>query len=189
MWKRPVDALRPTTVLTLSSPTELSHHIPDVITAQKEIARILKPGGHLIAMLYARRSLNYLLAIALVRRAGIAVLYLGRVRGSGLVGGHIANAKRVGLREYLRLSNFIHANTDGPLNPYSKVYDLSTINKDFSGFSGREKLSGLHARTTAACVLAQTPCGGSRLAPLGAFGSTQDVRLFPERQAPILARV
>jgi SAM-dependent methyltransferase len=110
------------------------HHIPDVITAQKEIARVLKPGGHLIAMLYARRSLNYLLAISIMRRAGIAALYLGGVRGSGLVGGHLANANRVGLREYLRLSNFIHANTDGPLNPYSKVYDLSTISKDFPAF-------------------------------------------------------
>jgi len=110
------------------------HHIPDVITAQKEIARVLKPGGQLIAMLYARRSLNYLLAISIVRRAGIAALYLGRVGGSGKVGGHIANAKRMGLREYLRLSNFIHANTDGPFNPYSKVYDLSTINEDFLAF-------------------------------------------------------
>ena len=56
------------------------HHIPDVIAAQKEIARVLKPGGRLIAMLYARRSLNYLVAISVVRRAGIAALYLGRVR-------------------------------------------------------------------------------------------------------------
>jgi Methyltransferase domain len=44
------------------------HHIPDVKTAQREIARVLKPDGELIAMLYARRSLNYLVAIAVVRR-------------------------------------------------------------------------------------------------------------------------
>jgi SAM-dependent methyltransferase len=110
------------------------HHIPDVITAQKEIARILKPGGHLIAMLYARRSLNYLLAISIVRRVGIAAVFLGRVQRSGLVGGHIANAKRMGLRQYLRMSNFIHANTDGPFNPYSKVYDLATVDNDFPAF-------------------------------------------------------
>ena len=67
------------------------------MTAQKEIARVLKPGGRLIAMLYARRSLNYLLAISVVRRLGIAVLYLASsARGSGIVGGHIANAKRDG---------------------------------------------------------------------------------------------
>ena len=58
------------------------HHIPDVIAAQKEIARVLKPGGRLIAMLYARRSLNYLVAISVVRRAGIAALYLGRVEAA-----------------------------------------------------------------------------------------------------------
>src|ERR1700677_38346 len=54
------------------------HHIPDVLTAQKEIARVLKPGGQLIAMLYARRSLNYLLAISVVRRLSLAILFLGR---------------------------------------------------------------------------------------------------------------
>jgi ubiquinone/menaquinone biosynthesis C-methylase UbiE len=54
------------------------HHIPDVLTAQKEIARVLKPGGRLIAMLYARRSLNYLLAISVVRRLSLAILFFGR---------------------------------------------------------------------------------------------------------------
>jgi SAM-dependent methyltransferase len=110
------------------------HHIPDVITAQKEIARVLKPNGRLIAMLYARRSLNYLLAISIVRRAAVAALYLGRVQGRGLIGGHLENARRMGLGEYLRMSNFVHANTDGPLNPYSKVYDLSIVGKDFPAF-------------------------------------------------------
>ena len=109
-------------------------HVPDIVQAQKEIARVLKPGGRLIAMLYARRSLNYLVAISVVRRLAIAVLYLGRVQSSGIVGDHIANAKRMGLREYLRMSNFIHANTNGPFNPYSKVYDLATVRKDFPAF-------------------------------------------------------
>jgi hypothetical protein len=86
-------------------------------------------------MLYARRSLNYLVAISVVRRLILAVLYLGRAQGGGLVGGHIANAKRMGLREHLKMRNFIHANTDGPANPYSKVYDLATVRKDFPGFT------------------------------------------------------
>jgi SAM-dependent methyltransferase len=111
------------------------HHIPDVLTAQKEIARVLKPGGRLIAMLYARRSLNYLLAISVVRRLSLAVLVLGRAKPRGITGDHIAGAKRMGLREYLRMRNFIHRNTDGPLNPYSKVYDLATVHEDFPAFT------------------------------------------------------
>jgi SAM-dependent methyltransferase len=111
------------------------HHIPDVLTAQKEIARVLKPGGQLIAMLYARRSLNYLLAISVVRRLSLAILFLGRVKAGEMIGGHIVNAKRMGLREYLRMPNFIHGNTDGPLNPYSKVYDRVTVKEDFPAFT------------------------------------------------------
>jgi SAM-dependent methyltransferase len=111
------------------------HHIPDVLEVQKEIARVLKPGGRLIMMLYARRSLNYLLSIAVVRRLAVTVLYLAQVRGTGIVAGHIENARKMGLRRYLKMSNFIHANTDGPANPYSKVYDLSAVEKDFPGFA------------------------------------------------------
>jgi|ERR1700722_5284897 len=111
------------------------HHIPDVLTAQKEIARVLKPEGRLIAMLYARRSLNYLLAISVVRRLSLAVLVLGRAKPAGIIGDHIAGAKRMGLSEYLRMRNFIHRNTDGPLNPYSKVYDLATVHQDFPAFT------------------------------------------------------
>jgi ubiquinone/menaquinone biosynthesis C-methylase UbiE len=111
------------------------HHIPDVIEVQKEIARVLKPGGRLIMMLYARRSLNYLVSISAVRRLGIAVLYLAQAKGTGIIAGHIENAHSLGLWKYLKMSNFIHANTDGPSNPYSKVYDLSAVKNDFPGFA------------------------------------------------------
>jgi SAM-dependent methyltransferase len=110
------------------------HHIPDITSAQREIARVLKPGGRLVAMLYARRSLNYYVAISVLRRIALATAYLLGARKSGIVGEHLANARKMGLREYLKMSNFIHANTDGPLNPYSKVYDLATVRKDFKDF-------------------------------------------------------
>jgi hypothetical protein len=32
------------------------------------------------------------------------------------------------------MSQFIHHNTDGPENPYSKVYDLVTVRADFADF-------------------------------------------------------
>ncbi|MHB1937803.1 MAG: class I SAM-dependent methyltransferase [Acidobacteriaceae bacterium] len=50
------------------------HHIPEIRQAQSEIARVLKPGGTLIAMLYAKWSLNYLLSIAVIRRLGLCVV-------------------------------------------------------------------------------------------------------------------
>lgn len=110
------------------------HHIPDVIVVQREIARVLQPGGRLIAMLYARRSLNYLFSISIARRIGISALYLAGARPTGIIGGHIANARRLGLLQYLKMSEFLHANTDGPSNPYSKVYDVAAVRKDFPAF-------------------------------------------------------
>lgn len=110
------------------------HHIPDILAAQQEIARVLMPGGTLIAMLYARQSLNYQFSIRVVRRVAIAILYLARAKGRGIIAGHLDNARKIGLRNYLKMSEFIHKNTDGPSNPYSKVYDLNTIDRDFPAF-------------------------------------------------------
>lgn len=122
------------------------HHIPNVRQAQREIARVLKPNGRLIAMLYARRSLNYLVAIAVVRRLAIIPLYLVGAKPGGIVGGHLANARREGLWRYLKMSNFIHRNTDGPENPYAKVYDLATVRTDFPDFQvERSYQDNMHA--------------------------------------------
>ena len=110
------------------------HHIPSIRPAQREIARVLKPDGQLIAMLYARRSLNYFVSIVLLRRIALAVLHLSGARAGGKVGEHLANARREGLWRYLKMTNFIHRNTDGPANPYSKVYDLAMVRADFPDF-------------------------------------------------------
>jgi len=111
------------------------HHIPEIEHAQSEIARVLRPDGELIAMLYAKRSLNYLIAIGVVRRLGLIGLSLTKSDPGGIYSQHLKNARSKGLLNYLRMKNFIHVNTDGPLNPYSKVYDLAEVKKDFADFS------------------------------------------------------
>jgi SAM-dependent methyltransferase len=114
------------------------HHVPDIKLAQAEIKRVLRPNGELIVMLYARRSLNYHVAIRVVRRLAILAMYVpwrdGVLKPSGIVGQHLANAKREGLWSYLRLDRFTHASTDGPLNPYALVYDLDDVRRDFPDF-------------------------------------------------------
>jgi len=110
------------------------HHVPDIQQAQKEIHRVLKPDGELIAMLYAKNSLNYRLSIAVVRRLGLLAMYLTGRKADGLVGQHLENARQSGVLNYLKMSKFVHRNTDGALNPYSKVYDLATVERDFTNF-------------------------------------------------------
>jgi hypothetical protein len=65
---------------------------------------------------------------------GLLALYLTGRNVSGVYDQHLKNARRVGLFKYLRMSNFIHRNTDGPLNPYAKVYDSSMVKRDFPQF-------------------------------------------------------
>lgn len=124
------------------------HHVPEINQAQREIHRVLRPGGELVVMLYSRWSLNYLVSIAGVRRAALLAAYplfrmglLGSADSAnggmadGMLGGHLANARRLGLFRYLRLREFTHYNTDGPANPYALVYDRKKIERDFPSFT------------------------------------------------------
>lgn len=111
------------------------HHIPEIRKAQKEIWRVLSPGGKLIVMVYARRSLNYMFSIAIARRLGLLGLYFSGVKASGIYGQHLDKAREKGIWEYLKMQNFIHVNTDGAFNPYSKVYDRRELEQDFADFS------------------------------------------------------
>jgi SAM-dependent methyltransferase len=110
------------------------HHIPEIKKAQAEIARVLKPTGQLIAMLYAKWSLNYIVSISVARRLGLLGMYALGVRGNGIYRDHLANARAEGIVEYLRIRNFINVSTDGPFNPYSKVYGRREAETDFPAF-------------------------------------------------------
>ncbi len=117
------------------------HHVPDIGRAQSEIHRVLRPGGELVVMLYARWSLNYLVAISLIRRAAVLAAFplaqAGIVKtghSGGMLAAHVDNARRKGLLRYLRLAEFTHYNTDGPDNPYALVYDRKRVQQDFPSF-------------------------------------------------------
>ncbi len=110
------------------------HHVPDILGAQREIRRVLKPNGRLVVMLYARYSLNYLFSIGLLRRLGLVGLVLAGRSADPLLAAHLERARELGLMRYLRMRNFIHRNTDGPDNPYSKVYSLHDVRRDFPLF-------------------------------------------------------
>jgi SAM-dependent methyltransferase len=117
------------------------HHVPEIKAAEAEIYRVLRPGGELVIMMYARWSLNYLVSIGLIRRAILlAASPLARARilradpAQGMLAAHLSNAEKVGLFRYLRMREFVHHNTDGPANPYALVYDRRRIEQDFPSF-------------------------------------------------------
>jgi SAM-dependent methyltransferase len=125
------------------------HHVPEIAQAQREIHRVLRPDGELVIMLYARWSLNYLLSIGLFRRAALlAAAPLGRAGllsagpGTGMLAAHLDNARKLGLLRYLRMSEFVHYNTDGPANPYALVYDRRRVQRDFPAF----RITGMYKR-------------------------------------------
>lgn len=110
------------------------HHVPQIEKAQSEIARVLRPDGKLIAMLYAKWSLNYLLAIFTLRRLGLLGMFTLGIKAGGIYGDHLSNARKSGIWNYLAMDNFINVSTDGPFNPYSKVYGTAEIVTDFADF-------------------------------------------------------
>jgi ubiquinone/menaquinone biosynthesis C-methylase UbiE len=115
------------------------HHIPEVDVAIKEIHRVLNPGGELIIMLYNKTSINYQVEIRRLRKWGLSVLGLP---------GMMSVLERLGLpkaklQRHLELrrasgkmsdEEWLSSNTDGPDNPYSKVYgakETAELLRDF----------------------------------------------------------
>src|SRR5438309_1050770 len=108
-------------------------------SATREIRRVLKPGGEVLAMVYNRRSINYAVEIRLLRKLAMQLLrFPGCVDLLARVGfprdkleRHRAlaqSASRMSDEEWLA------RNTDGPDNPYSNVYDEEETAVLFAGF-------------------------------------------------------
>jgi len=117
------------------------HHIPEIRKAAGEFSRVLAGDGKVIIMLYARRSLNYYVSILFLRRVLFIGLYVldrltaGRLIKRRVFRKHISNASAIGLRRYLSKDTFLSRNTDGPDNPYSRVYSRSEVAAVFNAFS------------------------------------------------------
>jgi SAM-dependent methyltransferase len=116
------------------------HHIPDITGAQSELHRVLKPDGQALIMLYARHSLNYHLAIRVVRRVGLLGAMVASRVGitlSPVTTRHVELARAHGVASYLTFPNFLNRNTDGPDNAFSRVYDDRSLASDFPAFAIR----------------------------------------------------
>lgn len=116
------------------------HHIPRIDKVSAEIERVTRKGGGLVLMLYSKNSLNYYLSILAIRRLLMVALFVfdrltaGRLISHPLLRKHIDNARREGLLGYLRPGCFLSHNTDGPENPYSRVYTPAEARATFFGF-------------------------------------------------------
>jgi SAM-dependent methyltransferase len=113
------------------------HHIPQINSVVNQLHRVLKKDGMLVVMLYSRRSLNYTVSILFIRRMLFVLLYLfdrltfKKMIRKRLFRAHLGNAQDCGLIRYLAASTFLSKNTDGPDNPYSRVYSRKDVNETF----------------------------------------------------------
>jgi SAM-dependent methyltransferase len=120
-------------------------HIPDVDRAVAEIKRVLKPGGILLLMVYNRSSVNYHVEIMFLRKLLVCLLLIPGV--TGLFGALGLNRQKLARHaELLRVhgpmsdAEWLSRNTDGPDNPYTRVYgaaDTRALFKDFDILSNQ----------------------------------------------------
>jgi SAM-dependent methyltransferase len=115
------------------------HHIPDVGAAIREIRRLLKPGGEVLAMVYNRTSINYAIEIKFLRKLGVQLLRIpgcvDALARRGLPRDKLVRHRALAQRAW-RMSDeeWLSRNTDGPDNPYSRVYDEEEAAALFAGF-------------------------------------------------------
>lgn len=114
-------------------------HIPQVERAVAEIARVLRPGGEVLVMLYNRSSINYQLEIRLLRRALRRLLVvpgaISLLSAAGLPRQKLLrHARLLNERPNMSEGEWLSRNTDGPDNPYARVYSAHEAASLFSGW-------------------------------------------------------
>lgn len=123
------------------------HHIPQPAPVIAEFHRVLRPGGTALVMVYHRHSLNYYVSIMGFRRAAALTLLipgpdavwsslLGESRQ--ILAGHRDLLRKHGLRYLTDGGLFLSNNTDGPGNPYSRVYSRAELRELMGDFAGVE---------------------------------------------------
>jgi len=115
------------------------HHIPEAGKAVAEIHRVLKPGGELLVMLYNRASINYVVEIMFMRKLVLRMLSvpgaISLLQWMGFPRAKLERHKELS-RQLGRMTDdeWLSRNTDGPDNPYSRVYSAAEATKLFGEF-------------------------------------------------------
>ncbi len=159
------------------------HHTPEPEKAFAEVARVLKPGGRCILMLYHRHSFNYYIRIMTVMRLKLLAKIISRTGRwsadrtrlkneiAGVRGNdrpevwqiHYENWLREGW-SYLSAKNFVHHCTDGPECPFAFVYSSSDVQRIFSRWFTNISTKATHFPLNRYPGLNKLPFGVEKLA-------------------------
>lgn len=114
-------------------------HIPEVQKAVSELHRVLRPGGELLAMVYNRSSINYVVEIMFLRKLGLRFLSLpgaiSLLQWMGFPRQKLERHKELHRqKERMTDEEWLSRNTNGPDYPYCRVYDAEEAAALFSAF-------------------------------------------------------
>ena len=117
------------------------HHVPDTLSACREVARVLRPGGILRIMIYNRRSYHYFLVCYVVRPLILLFLRLQFLRRLVLLGPkklqdmyEISRVHGFSKQRLLSISTDTSEAGDDNFNPYSSFYTERELRDMFNGF-------------------------------------------------------
>jgi len=104
------------------------HHSPNTEKIVDEIYRVLKPGGKVCAMVYNKISINYFVEIMFLRKIVRKLLVFKMIlpfwsKALSIDKDKLEKHREIYLtKPHMSREEWLSINTDGPLNPLSKVY-------------------------------------------------------------------